>query len=130
MICPRSHKKLISVETEIEPTLSDSPKGLGTNVPIFFLHISLSFTFVFDISGSIFLHPFFVNPQKLYRVTIAGHTPYKISAMYKAIAILTQSPELGQNKLTPCPIIHSFLLFDVIYMSAKGLMANFKYKER
>lgn len=44
MICPRSHKKLISVETEIEPTLYDSPKGLGTNVPIFsyiFLFLSL-----------------------------------------------------------------------------------------
>lgn len=59
----------------------------------FFLHISFYFTFVFDISGSIFLHPFFVNPQKLYRVTIAGHTPYQISAMYRAIAALMQGPE-------------------------------------
>lgn len=95
----------------------------------FFLCISFSFTFAFDISGSIFLHHFFVNPQKLYRVTVAEHTPYQVSAMYKAIAVLMQSPELGKNKLTPCPIIHLFLLFDVIHVSAKGLMANFKYKE-
>lgn len=93
-------------------------------------YISFYFTLVFDISGSIFLHPFFVNPQKLYRVTIAGHTPYQISAMYRTIAALTQGPELGKNKLTPCPIIHSFLLIDVIYMSARGWIANFKYKER
>lgn len=51
-----------------------------------------------DISGSIFLRPFFVKPQKLYGVTITGHTSYQISARYKIIAVLTQSPELGKNK--------------------------------
>lgn len=40
MICPRSHKKLI-VESEIEPTLSGSPKGLSTNVPIFPIYFFL-----------------------------------------------------------------------------------------
>lgn len=39
MICPRSHKKLI-VESEIEPTLSGSPKGLGAHFSYMFLFIS------------------------------------------------------------------------------------------
>ena len=64
----------------------------------FSLYFTFFSSFVFDISGSIFLQPFFVNPQKLYRVTITGHTPYQISAMYEIIAVLTQSPELGKNK--------------------------------
>lgn len=50
--------------------------------------------------------------------------------MYRAIAALMQGPESGKNELTPCQIIHSFLLLDVIYMSARGKMAKFKHKER
>lgn len=55
---------------------------------------------------------------------------YQVSAMYRAIAAFTQGPELGKNKLTPYPIIHFFLLLGGIYMSARGLMANFKHNKR
>lgn len=86
------------MKSEIEPTLSDSLRALGTNVsifPIFYLFSSLGF----DVSGSMFLRPFFVNPQKLYKVTITGHTPYQVSAMYKIIIVmLTQRPGLGEIK--------------------------------
>lgn len=117
----QGHIKKLLVESEIKPTLSDSLRALDTMCP-FFLYFTFSSLLCLTFQAA---QPFFVNPQKLYRVTITGHTPYQISAMYEiTIAALTQSSGLGKNKWALCPIISYFLLFDVMYTWAIWLMAN------
>lgn len=108
----QSHIKNLVMESETEWALSDFLRALGTNVPTLPIFCFFS-SFMFDTSGSTFLQPFCLNPQELYRVTITGHTLYQISARCEiTIAVLTQSPELGQNKWALCPRL-SYLLFDV-----------------